>query len=56
VQQLAETSSASDQATSTATKPVSEDQKWQDLVVTDNPYMISSERPEQMNKGGFGGY
>jgi hypothetical protein len=31
-------------------------QKRQGLVVTDNSYMISSERLEQMNKGGFGGY
>jgi hypothetical protein len=30
--------------------------KKQGLVVTDNPYTISSERLEQMNKGGFGGY
>ncbi len=31
-------------------------QKWQGLVVTDNPYMLSSDRLEKMNKGGFGGY
>jgi hypothetical protein len=33
-----------------------QNKKWQGLIVTDNPYMISSERLEQMNKGGFGGY
>ena len=31
-------------------------QKRQGLVVTDNPYTVSSDRLEQMNKGGFGGY
>lgn len=30
--------------------------KRQGLVVTDNPYMISSDRLEKMNKGGFGAY
>ena len=44
-----------DQPTTTA-KPSSHTKKRQGLVVTDNPYMISSERLERMNKGGFGGY
>ena len=30
--------------------------KKRGLVVTDNPYTISSDRLEQMNKGGFGTY
>ena len=33
-----------------------QNRRWPGLVVTDNPYMISSDRLEQMNKGGFGGY
>jgi hypothetical protein len=39
-----------------APAPGSQSKKRQGLVATDNPYMISSERLEQMNKGGFGGY
>ena len=38
------------------TAPSAQSQKWQGLVVTDNPYMLSSDRLEKMNKGGFGGY
>jgi hypothetical protein len=45
-----------DQPTSVATDSGAQNKKRQGLVVTDNPYMISSERLEQMNKGGFGGY
>ncbi len=30
--------------------------KYQGMVVIDNPYTISSDRLEKMNKGGFGGY
>jgi hypothetical protein len=30
--------------------------KYQGMVVIDNPYAISSDRLEKMNKGGFGGY
>jgi hypothetical protein len=30
--------------------------EWQGLVVTDNPYMLSDDRLEEMNKGSFGGY
>src|SRR5215813_929048 len=37
-------------------EPSAQPQKWQGLVVTDNPYMLSSDRLEKMNKGGFGGY
>jgi hypothetical protein len=43
-----------DQQTVTAAGP--QQKKRQGLVVTDNPYMISSDRLEKMNKGGFGGY
>jgi hypothetical protein len=45
-----------DQPTSPASDSSAQTKKRQGLVVTDNPYMISSERLEQMNKGGFGGY
>ena len=45
-----------DQPTSAVTDSGSKNKKRQGLVVTDNPDMISSERLEQMNKGGFGGY
>ena len=38
----------------TAANP--QQKKQRGLVVTDNPYTISSDRLEQMNKGGFGGY
>jgi hypothetical protein len=34
----------------------SQKKKWQGMVVIDNPYMISNDRLEKMNKGGFGGY
>jgi hypothetical protein len=44
-----------EQPTSAITDSGSQNKKRQGLVVTDNPYMISSERLEQMNKGGFGG-
>lgn len=43
-------------ATAAAQDSNSHTKKWSGLVVTDNPYMISSDRLEQMNKGGFGGY
>ena len=45
-----------DQSTTATADSSSQNKKRQGLVVTDNPYMISSERLEQMNKGGFGGY
>jgi hypothetical protein len=45
-----------DQSTTATTDPAPQNKKRQGLVVTDNPYMISSERLEQMNKGGVGGY
>jgi hypothetical protein len=45
-----------DQPTSTTGASTTQTKKWQGLIVTDNPYMISSERLEQMNKGGFGAY
>ena len=38
------------------TDTTAQKQKWQGLVVTDNPYMLSDDRLEKMNKGGFGGY
>lgn len=38
------------------TETSAQQQKWQGLVVTDNPYMLSNDRLEKMNKGGFGGY
>ncbi len=44
------------QPTSPAADSSVHDKTRQGLVVTDNPYMISSERLEQMNKGGFGAY
>lgn len=31
-------------------------QKWQGLVGTNNPYMLSSDRMEKMNNGSLGGY
>ena len=34
----------------------SQKKKWQGMVVIDNPYMLSNDRLEKMNKGGFGGY
>jgi hypothetical protein len=40
----------------TNSRPNSQQRKKQGLVVTDNPYTISSDRLEQMNKGGFGAY
>ncbi len=43
-------------ATPVQTDSAAPRQKWQGLVVTDNPYMLSSDRLEKMNKGGFGGY
>ena len=45
-----------DQQTSVTADPRLKDQNRQGLVVTDNPYTISSDRLEKMNKGGFGGY
>jgi hypothetical protein len=45
-----------EQSPAAAAEPNSQNKKRLGLVVTDNPYMISSDRLEQMNKGGFGAY
>ena len=39
-----------------ATDSTAQKKKYQGMVVIDNPYTISSDRLEKMNKGGFGGY
>jgi hypothetical protein len=44
-----------DQPSAPATDSSAQNKKRQSLIVTDNPYTISSEL-EQMNKGGFGAY
>ena len=44
------------QPTAAPTNAVTQNKQRQGLIVTDNPYTISSERLEQMNKGGFGAY
>jgi hypothetical protein len=45
-----------DQPMSVTTDLRLQDQNRPGLVVTDNPYTISSDRLEKMNKGGFEAY
>jgi hypothetical protein len=43
-----------DPATQAGSTPAKK--KWQGMVATDNPYMISKKRLEDMDKGGLSGY
>lgn len=44
------------QPTPPAPDPTAQAKKYQGMIVIDNPYTISNDRLEKMNKGGFGGY
>jgi hypothetical protein len=52
----ARTGATPDQPTSVTADPRLRDQSRPGLVMTDNPYTISSDRLEKMNKGGFEAY
>jgi len=44
------------QSTPPAPDPTAQVKKYQGMIVIDNPYTISNDRLDKMNKGGFGGY